>query len=141
MIDRMTHISLEGLDAAQVAYQQHIGLDAQPDLSLLQAIVTTYARVEQKERETASPQLPKSQFKLGTRPLHELSHVELLEAVSDIWEQKNKAINTVEAERDGLKKLLSSSLPVHSLWRTFADNVTLMSYIALLAYMAGGHHG
>jgi hypothetical protein len=93
------------------------------------------------EQPQATPQLPKSQFKIGNRPLHELSHIELLEAVNDIWEQKNKAINTVEAERDGLKKLLNSSLPVHSLWRTFADNVMLMGYIALLAYLAGGHHG
>ena len=84
--------------------------------------------------------LPKSNFKLGSRRLDELSHVELLGAVNDIWEQKNKEIRTLEAERDGLRNLLKSPLPIHSLWCRFAENAYLLTWFAVIGYLVGVVH-
>ncbi len=45
----LTFLSGDGMDAAQVAYQQYVGDDAQVDLALMATIIKTYARVTQKE--------------------------------------------------------------------------------------------
>lgn len=49
LTNRLTLLSIEGMDAAQVAYQQYIGPDAQVDLALMATIIKTYARVTQAE--------------------------------------------------------------------------------------------
>lgn len=81
--------------------------------------------------------LPKSKFKYGGKALHELTHRELLDAVSAIWDAKNEEIGKLKAERDGLRQLLSSPFPIHSLWRGFADNAVLLIWIGFIGYLLG----
>lgn len=82
-------------------------------------------------------ELPKSKFTYGNRKLHELSHAELLEATEALWNTKNEEIAKIKAERDGLRQLLSSPLPIHNLWRGFADNAVLLSWVIILAFLIG----
>jgi hypothetical protein len=84
--------------------------------------------------------LPRSQYKYGGKYLHELSHVELLEAVEGLWNAKNEECSKARGERDGLKALLTSSLPVHTLWRAFAENAMLFIGVAFVAYSLGMNH-
>lgn len=86
---------------------------------------------------TESQQLPKSKFKYGGKPLHELSHEGLLEAVDAIWDAKNEEIAKLKGERGGLRQLLSSPLPIHSLWRGCVENAMLLGMVALIAFLAG----
>jgi hypothetical protein len=84
--------------------------------------------------------LPRSQYKYGGKYLHELSHAELIETVDGIWNAKNEELSKAKGERDGLKELLKSPLPIHSLWRSFAENAMLFIGIALIAYSFGAQH-
>ena len=88
-----------------------------------------------------SEELPKSKFSYGGRKLHEMSHAALLEAVDGIWEAKNEEIGKLKAERDGLRTLLTSNLPIHSLWRGCVENASLLAAIGVIAYLAGVSHG
>lgn len=81
--------------------------------------------------------LPKSKFSYGGKALHELSHEELLEAVNGIWDAKNEEIAKIKGERDGLRELLSSPLPIHSLWRGCVENAMLLGVVIVIAFLAG----
>lgn len=81
--------------------------------------------------------LPKSKFRYGGKYLHELTHEELLEAVTGIWDAKNEEVAKLKGERDGLRQLLSSPLPIHSLWRGCVENAMLLGVVLVLAYLAG----
>lgn len=78
-----------------------------------------------------------SRFKYGETPLDELSHAELFEAAETMWRQRNEDVARVEAERDALRALLKSPLPIHSLWRGCVENAMLLAMVAVMAYLAG----
>ena len=80
-----------------------------------------------------SSKLPKSKYQIGDKMLHDLTHEELINAVDDLWDQKNKRIREIEAERDGYLKVLSSSFPIHSLWRSCIENVSWIALGCILA--------
>lgn len=82
-------------------------------------------------------QLPKSRFSYGGKPLHEISHEVLLDAVNGIWDAKNEEIAKLTAERDALRRLLDSPLPIHSLWRGCIENAMLLGLVLVIAYLAG----
>jgi len=79
----------------------------------------------------------KSQFQYGDKALHDMSYDELLDSVEGIWDSKNNEIAKLDAENRGLRSLLQSPLPIHSLWRGFAENAMLIVAIAVIAYLAG----
>lgn len=84
-------------------------------------------------------QVKESKFSYGGKNLGTLSHDELLEAVEAIWQAKNEEIARHKAEAEGLRALLKSPLPIHTLWRGFAENATLLMFVAFAAYSMGAN--
>jgi hypothetical protein len=79
----------------------------------------------------------KSKYSYGGKTLDTLNKSELLGAVEAMWCQKNEKIAELEATIKAYEALLKSNLPIHSLWRSFAENSTLIICLSILGYLVG----